>query len=77
MAVYPTRAEVEAIRDAAVSALTEAMTSPKPDYSIDGQKVSWTDYRKSLQESIDWATQMLLTIDAQESGPGCEETIAI
>lgn len=77
MAVYPSRENIEAARDAAVAALTAALTSPKPTYDIDGQKISWNEYRKQLQESIDWATDMLAKIDASESGPGCEETTCV
>jgi len=79
MAVYPDRASIEAIRDNAITALAAAMdpANVKPEYSIDGQRVSWDKYRESLQKSIDWATEKLKEIDASEQGPGCEETIAI
>lgn len=59
----------------ATTALAAAMANPKPQYSIDGQSVSWDAYRKSLQDSIDWAKKTLLEIDASENGQGCEETI--
>jgi len=38
--------------NAAECRLTEIMATPKPNYSVDGQSVSWGDFRKSLIENI-------------------------
>lgn len=79
MAVYPSSESIIAIRDNAVAALADSLdpTKVKPSYSIDGQTVSWSQYRESLQKTIEWATEQLKNIDAAESGPGYEETIGI
>ena len=33
--------------------------NPKPTYYIDGQTVSWNDYLKSLQATVDWCERKL------------------
>lgn len=41
-------------------ALMEAITaSPKPDYELDGQRVSWSEYLKRLQETVEWCNVQL------------------
>ncbi len=46
--------QIETIRTQTLSQLVELRASPKPSYSIDGQQVSWTEYVRSLQETIEW-----------------------
>lgn len=41
---------------ALIAAITE---SPKPSYAIDGQSVSWSDYLRQLQASVEWCDQQL------------------
>ena len=53
-----TKAEqIALIRTQTLTQLEELRASPKPSYSIDGQKVSWTEYAESLQQTIDWCDQ--------------------
>ena len=47
------------IRQQILERIEEITAAPKPTYSIDGQEVKWTEYLKTLRESVDW-------IDAQE-----------
>lgn len=46
--------EIKEIKTTAIAALKVAMASPKPDYSIDGQSVSWSSYIAMLQNQIAW-----------------------
>lgn len=46
--------QIESIRAHTMAQLVELRENPKPTYSIDGQQVSWTDYIRSLQETIEW-----------------------
>ena len=41
---------------ALIAAITE---NPKPSYSIDGQSVSWSDYLRQLQGSVEWCDRQL------------------
>lgn len=51
--------QIESIRTQSLAQLAELRASPKPSYSIDGQTVSWTEYVKSLQETIEWCDAKL------------------
>lgn len=62
------------IRDRAASALRAAMASPKPNYSIGGQSVSWNTYYETLRDTIQWATDQINLLMNAQSGPGHEET---
>lgn len=46
--------QLETIRANTLAQLAEIRESPKPSYSLDGQQVSWTEYVRSLQETIEW-----------------------
>jgi hypothetical protein len=46
--------QIETIRTQTLAQLVELRASPKPSYSVDGQQVSWTEYVRSLQETIEW-----------------------
>ncbi len=52
--------QLETIRSQTLAQLLDLRANPKPTYSIDGQTVSWTDYARSLQETIDWCDTKLL-----------------
>lgn len=45
--------------------IAEAMTNPRPSYSIEGQSVSWSEYRKSLLEERERLRGLILA----EEGP--------
>jgi hypothetical protein len=54
------RQQIESIRAQTLAQLVDLRTSPKPTYSIDGQTVSWTDYIRSLEETVDWCDAKLI-----------------
>lgn len=51
--------QIESIRAQTLAQLNELRASPKPTYSIEGQQVSWTEYVRSLQETIHWCDEKL------------------
>lgn len=51
MATY--QQNLETSRDNIAAALADATANPKPNYSVDGQSVSWGDYLESLQRALD------------------------
>ena len=52
--------QIALIRTQTLAQLDQLRASPKPSYSIDGQKVSWTEYAESLQQTIDWCDRKLV-----------------
>lgn len=56
---------LQTARSNLISALTTATASPKPNYSINGQSVSWSDYLRSLREEIAAIDALI----AEEEGP--------
>ncbi len=50
---------INTIRAQTLLLMAEMTEHPKPNYSIDGQSVSWSDYLKRLQETVDWCDQIL------------------
>lgn len=44
--------DLETIKSNLITALKTASANPKPNYSIDGQSVSWADYIKMLNDQI-------------------------
>jgi hypothetical protein len=54
------REQIESIRAQTLAQLVDLRANPKPTYSIDGQTVSWTDYVRSLQETVDWCDAKLI-----------------
>lgn len=53
------------IRSQTLAIIAEITAQPKPDYSVDGQSVSWNDYLAQLQKTVDWCDRRL----AAEEGP--------
>jgi hypothetical protein len=60
------RQQIETIRSQTLAQLVELRANPKPTYSIDGQTISWTDYVRSLQETVDWCDAKLLGLEPFE-----------
>jgi hypothetical protein len=54
------REQIESIRSQTLAQLADLRANPKPTYSIDGQTVSWTDYVRALQETVDWCDAKLI-----------------
>ncbi len=51
--------QIRAIRNQSLNQLQQLREQPKPNYSVDGQQVSWQQYVESLQQTIDWCDQKL------------------
>ena len=51
--------QIRTIMTQTLAVLAELTANPKPSYDIDGQKVSWNDYLKSLQATVDWCERKL------------------
>jgi hypothetical protein len=58
--------QIEAIRSQALAQLVELRASPKPNYKIDGQSVSWESYVRSLEATVDWCDAKLAGLDPFE-----------
>jgi hypothetical protein len=50
---------IETIRTQTLAQLVELRAVPKPSYSIAGQQVSWAEYARALQETVDWCDEKL------------------
>lgn len=42
------------IRSQALAVIAEITAHPKPSYTIDRQSVSWAEYLRQLQQTVDW-----------------------
>lgn len=49
-------ADLITARDLAAVRLKEALSVPKPSYSLDGESYSWSEYTEMLQRIIDTST---------------------
>ena len=65
----PTEAErYQSILDNTLEEL-DGLSDPatrKPSYSVEGQKVDWTQYQDYLQKRADWARGKLKELDAED-----------
>lgn len=50
---------LRAIKTQTLALIAEITTTPKPNYSIDGQAVAWADYLARLQEVVAWCDARL------------------
>jgi hypothetical protein len=50
-----------------VTAYADACAKPKPNYSLDGQSVSWGEYLKMLTDGIDATAKLIGTFSPVES----------
>lgn len=46
-----------------IDRIIEVTASPNPNYDIDGQKVSWADYLKTLRESLKALNELIASED--------------
>ena len=53
-------ADLTTARDALASELATESASPRPDYSVAGRSVSWSQYRAGLVAQIKDLTQQIL-----------------
>lgn len=51
--------QIVTIRNQTLSQLEQLSISPKPSYSIDGQQISWQEYLKSLQQTVEWCDEKI------------------
>lgn len=51
--------QFQLIRSQTLNIMVEITTSPKPDYSLDGQTVSWSEYLNRLQKTLDWCDEKI------------------
>lgn len=51
--------QFQLIRSQTLNILVEITTSPKPDYTLDGQTVSWSEYLNRLQKTLDWCDEKI------------------
>ncbi len=51
--------QILTIRNQSLALLEQVLASPKPNYSLDGQRVSWQEYAESLRKTVDWCDQKL------------------
>lgn len=58
--------QLETIRSQALTLIAEITSSPKPNYSIDGQSVSWADYLAKLQQQVDWCNAQMNAAEPYE-----------
>ena len=55
------REQMETIKNLALQQLVELRANPKPTYAIDGQSVSWESYVRSLERTVDWCNEKLVS----------------
>lgn len=58
--------QISSIRSLTLAQLEQLRANPKPTYSIEGQRVSWTEYIESLQETVDWCDRKLASYEPFE-----------
>lgn len=51
--------QIRTIMSQSLAIIAEVTANPKPTYYIDGQTVSWNDYLKSVQATVDWCERKL------------------
>jgi len=51
--------QIRTIKSQTLAIIAELTANPKPTYYIDGQTVSWNEYLKSLQATVDWCERKL------------------
>jgi len=51
--------QVATIKTQTLARIAEITAEPKPNYAIDGQTVSWGEYLKQLQRTVDWCNEKL------------------
>lgn len=50
-------AQITTIRTQTYALIVDMTLNPKPSYDIDGQSISWANYLKQLQATINWCDQ--------------------
>ena len=58
--------QIRTILAQTLALIAEVTESPKPNYSIDGQTVSWANYLASLRATVDWCETKLAGLEPFE-----------
>ena len=61
-----TTQQLETLRSQALDNLLAATTSPKPTYTIDGQRVDHAGYIARMQQLADWCSERIADLSAVE-----------
>jgi hypothetical protein len=48
---------IETIKTNTLARIAEMSANPQPNYSVDGQTVSWGDLMAQLQKTVEWCNQ--------------------
>jgi len=51
--------QIATVKTQTLARMAEITAQPKPTYMVDGQMVSWGDYLKQLQRTVDWCNEKL------------------
>jgi len=51
--------QLATIKSQTLARIAEITAEPKPNYYIDGQMVSWSEYLGRLHATVDWCNQKL------------------
>ena len=51
--------QIATIKTQTLARIADVTAEPKPNYSIDGQMISWADYLERLQQTVDWCNEKL------------------
>ena len=58
--------QIKTILSQTLALIAEVTQNPKPNYSIDGQSVSWASYLASLRSTVDWCEAKLAGLEPFE-----------
>ena len=56
-------AELKGIKGNLIALIKEVTSAPKPNYTIDGQKVDWSDYLEMLYRQLKANEELITTFD--------------
>ena len=51
--------QLRTIQSQTLAIIAQVTADPKPDYTLDGQTVSWADYLARLRDTVDWCERKL------------------
>ncbi len=51
--------QIQTIMSQTLALVAQITAEPKPSYSVDGQKVSWSEYLARLRATVDWCERKL------------------
>ena len=51
--------QITTIKTQTLARIAEITAEPKPSYSLDGQKIAWSDYLQQLRSTVDWCNERL------------------